>query len=164
MLMEDDCYLPWHKRVIWNLTIKANIIDKTGCVEVLKNGYDRPIGNEDNGWMGNLGEWVQCSFENIEQINELRFVFDSNLNRAIHNMPCNYPLEQNDFHVPETMIKEFKIEAQDECGNWLKVAEIKNNYQRLVKLNLDLKTKCIRFIPLSTWGSEKAHLFSWDLR
>jgi len=164
MLMEDDCYLPWHKREIWNLTRKANVTDKTGSAEILKNGYDRPIGNEDNGWLGNLGEWVQCSFENPEQINELRFVFDSNLNREIHNMPCDYPLKQNDFHVPETMIKEFKIEAQDECGNWLKVAEIKNNYQRLVKLNLDLKTKAVRFIPLSTWGFEKAHVFSLDLR
>ena len=164
MLMEDDCYLPWHKREIWNLTRIANVTYKTGSAEILKNGYDRPIGNEDNGWMGNLGEWVQCSFENPEQINELRFVFDSNLNRAIHNMPCNYPLEQNDFHVPETMIKEFKIEVQDECGNWIKVADIKNNYQRLVKLNLDVKTKGIRFIPLSTWGFEKAHVFSWDLR
>jgi len=164
MLMEDDCYLPWHKRGVWNLTRKANIIDKSGSAEVLKNGYDRPIGNDDNGWRGNLGEWVQCSFENPEQLNELRFVFDSNLNREIHNMPCNYPLNQNDFHIPETMIKEFKIEAQDECGNWIKVAEIKNNYQRLVKLNLNIKTKSIRFIPLSTWGLEKAHVFSWDLR
>ncbi|HEY8805366.1 MAG TPA: FAD-dependent oxidoreductase [Clostridium sp.] len=164
MLMEEDCYLPWHKRKIWKLTRKANISDKTGSAEILKNGYDRPIGNEDNGWMGNLGEWVQCSFENLEQINELRFVFDSNLNREIHNMPCNYPLIQNDFHVPETMIKEFRIEAQDECGNWIKVAEIKNNYQRLVKLKLDFKTKGIRFIPIITWGFEKAHVFSWDLR
>ena len=71
---------------------------------------------------------------------------------------------QNDFHVPETMIKEFKIEAKDEFGNWLKVAEVKNNYQRLVKLNLDVKTKGIRFTPLRTWGFEKAHVFSWDLR
>lgn len=164
MLMEDDCYLPWHKRGIWELTCKANMIDKTYSAEVLKNGYDRPIGNEDNGWWGDPGEWIQCSFENIEQINELRFVFDSNLNREIHNMPCNYPLEQNDFHVPETMIKEFKIEVLNELGNWIPVTEVKNNYQRLVKLQLDVKTKAIRFIPVSTWGSEKAHVFSWDLR
>lgn len=164
MLMEDDCYLPWHKRGIWDLTLKANITDKNGSADVLKNGYDRAIGNDDNGWMGNIGEWLQCNFENSEQLHELRFVFDSNLNREIHNMPCNYPLNQNDFHVPETMIKEFNIEAQDECGNWIKVAEIKNNYQRLVKLNINVKTKSIRFIPLSTWGFEKAHIFSWDLR
>ena len=164
MLMEDDCYLPWHNREIWNLTHKANITDMAGSAEVLKNGYDRPIGNEDNGLMLKLGEWVQCRFENLEQIHELRFIFDSNLDRAIHNMPCNYPLEQNDFHVPREMIKEFKIETLNEVGEWVSVLEVGNNYQRLVKLKIDVKTKVIRFIPLSTWGAEKAHLFSWDLR
>ena len=164
LIMEDDCYLPWHKREIWELTRMANISDKTGDVEVLKNGYDRPIGNEDNGWMVELGDWVQCSFENPEQINELRFVFDSNLNREIHNMPCNYPLEQNDFHVPNSMVKEFKIEVLDELGKWIPITEVKNNYQRLVKLKVDVKTKAIRLIPIITWGSEKAHVFSWDLR
>jgi len=164
MLMEDDCYLPWHNRDISELTSKALITDNAYNSEVLRNGLDRPIGIEDNGWTGNLGDFVEYSFENAEQISELRFVFDSNLNRAIHNMPCNYPLEQNDFHVPESMVKEFKIEALDELGNWVLVAEVKNNYQRLVKLQVDVKTKAVRFIPVSTWGSEKAHVFSLDLK
>jgi len=163
MLMEDDCYLPWHNRDISELTSKALITDNAYNSEVLRNGLDRPIGNEDNGWTGNLGDFVEYSFENAEQISEVRFVFDSNLNRSIHNMPCNYPLEQNDFHVPESMVKEFKIEALDELGNWVLVAEVKNNYQRLVKLQVDVKTKAVRFIPVSTWGSEKAHVFSLDL-
>ena len=163
MLMEDDCYLPWQNREISKLTSKVLITDNAYNTEVLRNGSDRPIGIEDNGWTGNLGDFVEYSFENAEQISELRFVFDSNLNRAIHNMPCNYPLEQNDFHVPESMVKEFKIEALDELGNWVLVAEVKNNYQRLVKLQVDVKTKAVRFIPVSTWGSEKAHVFSLDL-
>ena len=163
MLMEDDCYLPWHNKDISELTSKALITDNAYNSEVLRNGLDRPIGNEDNGWTGNLGDFVEYSFENAEQISEVRFVFDSNLNRSIHNMPCNYPLEQNDFHVPESMVKEFKIEALDELGNWVLVAEVKNNYQRLVKLQVDVKTKAVRFIPVSTWGSEKAHVFSLDL-
>lgn len=164
MLMDDDCYLPWHKREMPELTSKAKITSKNGDAEVLRNGYDRPIGSEDNGWTGDLGNFVEYSFENLEQINELRFVFDSDLNREIHNMPCNYPLEQNDFHVPIAMIKEFIIEVQDESGKWVKVTEVKNNYQRLLKLNLNIKTKGLRFIPVGTWGSEKAHVFSWDIR
>jgi len=34
----------------------------------------------------------------------------------------------------------------------------------LVKLRIYVKTVAIRFIPISTWGSEKAHVFSLDLR
>jgi hypothetical protein len=164
MLMEDDCYLPWHKREISQLTESAKITAASGDPEKIRNGYDRPIGSEDNGWTGNLGEWIEYSFKNIQQINELRLVFDSNLTRKIHNMPCNYPLVQNNFHVPETMIREFKIEILDDSEKWITIFDVKGNYQRLVKIKTEIKTKRIRLTPVSTWGSEKAHIIAWDIR
>lgn len=127
------------------------------------NGLDRQIGDEDNGWFGEIGDWVEFSFDYSEQINELSFVFDSNLNRSIHNMPCNYPLEQNDFHVPESMIKEFKILILNNSNKWEEHRTITNNYQRQVKIKVDLKTRAIRFVPIATWGSERFHVFSWDI-
>ena len=163
-LMEDDCYLPWHKREISELTKKAILKSSADNVENLRNGHDRPIGNEDNGWRGQLGDWIEYSFEANERIQELRFVFDSNLNRSIHNMPCNYPLVQKDFHVPTSMIKAFKIEALDESGNWYSLVEENNNYQRLVKINVDIYAKAIRFIPISTWGDKDMHVFSFDIK
>jgi hypothetical protein len=164
MLMEDDCYLPWHKRQIPELTLKAKLTAANGKAEALRNGYDRPVGAKDNGWYGSIGEWIEYSFDNAEKIKELRFVFDSDLNRNIHNMPCNYPLNDNSWHVPETMLKQFKIEAKDENYNWLLVNEVTNNYQRLVRIPVNITTKAIRFIPLKTWGADKVHVFSWDVR
>lgn len=163
-LMEDDCYLPWHKREIPELTKKAMLTSSVGDAEVLRNGLDRPIREEDNGWFGNIGDWVQYSFNQPEHIQELRFVFDSHLNRKIHNMPCNYPLHNSDFHVPDSMIKDFKIEIKDYNGQWKEACKIKNNYQRLVRVKVDLQTTAIRFVPLSTWGLDKVHVFSWDIR
>ncbi|MDF2587936.1 MAG: hypothetical protein K0S41_1777 [Anaerocolumna sp.] len=164
MLMEDDCYLPWQKRDVSNLSEKANLSSLSGTPQNLNNGYDRPIGGDDNGFIGNLGDWIEYRFNNEHEITELRLVFDSNMNRKIHNMPCNYPLIQNDFHVPETMVREFRIEILDENDKWTIIYEIKENYQRLVKINLKVKTKAIRLIPVRTWGAEKAHIFSWDLK
>jgi hypothetical protein len=163
-LMEDDCYIPWHKREIPQLTLKASLKASEGKADNLRNGYDRPIGEDDNGWYGENGSWVEYRFENSENIKELRFVFDSDLNRKIHNMPCNYPLVQNDFHVPESMVKEFKVEIELEDGNWGTLFEMNNNYQRLVKVPVDVKTKAVRFTPLNTWGAEKVHVFSWDIK
>jgi len=34
----------------------------------------------------------------------------------------------------------------------------------LVRLKVDIETTAIRFIPEATWGAEKVHLFSWDVR
>lgn len=163
-LMEDDCYIPWHKREIPQLTLKASLKASEGKADNLRNGYDRPIGEDDNGWYGENGSWVEYRFENSENIKELRFVFDSDLNRKIHNMPCNYPLVQNDFHVPESMVKEFKVEIELEDGNWGTLFEMNNNYQRLVKVPVDVKTKAVRFTSLNTWGAEKVHVFSWDIK
>lgn len=164
LLMDDDCYLPWHKREMPELTEKARIIASQGDAEVLRNGLDRPVGSVDNGWTGCEGDWVEYKFEKIEHIKELRFVFDSNLNREIKNMPCNYPLENTLFHVPCTLVKDFNIEVMNNQGEYRMLTEIRNNYQRLVRIPLNVAVSAVRFKPLSTWGSGKIHLFSWDVR
>ena len=173
MLMEDDCYLPGKKRNIPELTKRARLTASEGDPEPLRNGIDRPVGDEDNGWTGSIGSWVEYTFEKSEKISQLRFVFDSDLNRIekvngherkAHNMPCNYPLDRAPLKVPECMTRAFRIEAKDENGEWKTVLRVDNNYQRLVRLNVDLRTTAIRFIPEATWGSQKVHVFSWDVR
>lgn len=163
-LMEDDCYLPWHKRDIPELSKTAELTASEGDPEPLRNGIDRPVGDDDNGWRGSIGSWVQYAFDGSRKIRELRLVFDSDLNRPIHNMPCNYPLYDEPFHVPYTMVRAFCIELQDKDGVWRIVKRIENNYQRLVSLNIDAEAKAIRFIPEATWGADKAHVFAWDVR
>jgi len=163
-LMEDDCYLPWHKRNIPELTKRAKLTASEGDPEPLRNGIDRPVGDDDNGWIGNIGAWVQYEFDRPERIRELRFVFDSDLNRPEHNMPCNYPLNDTSFCVPATLVKKFSIQIQSESGDWCTIKRVENNYQRLVRLNIDVTAKAIRFIPEATWGADKAHVFAWDVR
>lgn len=164
MLMEDDSYLPWHKRAISPLTQKACLTASNGDAEALRNGFDRPIGENDNGWTGTSGDWVEYSFKNVELIQELRFVFDSDLNRKTHNMPCRYLLNDTEFHVPETLLKEFIVEVQDANGIWSELMHVKNNYQRLVRLKTETQAKAIRVSPISTWGSEAFRIFSWDIK
>lgn len=163
-LMEDDCYLPWHVRRIPELSGNAKLSAFEGDPECLRNGVDRPTGNDDNCWAGSLNSWVEYSFEKPQRLSMLRFVFDSDLNRKEPNMPCSYPLNQPGVSVPATMIRQFRIEARDESGDWRVIRRIENNYQRLVRLDVDVCTQAIRFIPEATWGLEKARVFAWDVR
>ncbi|MDR6551893.1 FAD-dependent oxidoreductase [Paenibacillus qinlingensis] len=163
MLMDDDSYLPWHQRTLSPLTLKAILQASNGEAEALRNGYDRSIGDEDNGWTGRVGDWITYSFDHPQHIGELRFVFDSNLNRIIRNMPNSYPLNNNKWHVPSTMLKDFKVEFQDSNGDWTELLTVTNNYQRLRKLNVDIHTKALRLTPIRTWGSDHVHIFSWDI-
>jgi hypothetical protein len=163
-LMDDDCYLPWKVREITEFTRSALLSASEGDPEPLRNGIDRLINDADNGWTGKLGSWVQYSFDSAKKVSEFRFVFDSDLNRKPLGMPCNYPLHSEPVTTPKTIIREFRIEALDENGSWLVIAEENNNYQRLVCIRKSVETTAVRFIPLKTWGSEDVHLFAWDVK
>ena len=91
-----------------------------------------------------------------------KIVFDSNLNRIYRNMPCNYPLEEKFVKLPETLIKEYRVEGVSEDGS-VKSITVNNNHQRFVKHKVDWIVKEVRFIPLSTHGCETCNLFSFEI-
>jgi hypothetical protein len=159
LLMFDDCYLPFMKREVTPLAKEAVLDEK---YENIRNGYDRPIEDEDNGVYLNLGESIEFSYDQYVKTKGLRIVFDSNLNRKNHNMPCYYPLEIADFHVPNTLVKEFIVTADTPEGTKV-VHKEENNYQRLVFLEFNETVKSISITLVSTWGEERAHIFSIDV-
>ena len=172
-LMDDDAYLPWNKRDMWTLSKKAIISTQDGNADLIKNGVDRNFGEELNSWIGNIGSYVEYSFDKPEKVNEMRFVFDSDLNRETCSdkwwcksslMNHNTPVTEEEIKFPQTLIKAFKIEAKDSNGEFKTVYENANNHNRLVKLNLNIETTAVRFIGLETWGIDKINLFSWDMR
>ncbi len=167
-LMTDDCYLPWNVRRAPALTRRATLTASSGDPEPLRNGLDRPgssanSGWRDNGWAGHVGDWVQYVWDRPARIKHLRFVFDSDLNRPEKNQPSHYSLHDEPVGVPETLIKIFRIEALAGDGQWILVARIENNHQRLVNIALDIETTAIRFTPEATWGAMNAHLYAWDV-
>jgi hypothetical protein len=163
-LMADDCYLPWQVRQLPEITRTAKLSAATGNPEILRNGLERPIGEDDNGFAMPLGQWVEYRFAQPTRLSQARLVFDSDLNRFRLGQRCHYPLDQKSFSVPSLMTKAFRLEAQDQKGNWQTVFRETGNYQRLVRIPLDVETNALRFVPEETWGAEAAHLFAWDLQ
>jgi len=162
-LMEDDCYLPWNARTIPELSLKANLNSSEGDPSPLLNGIDRPVGNEDNGWYVSPGGWLEFTFSRPEQVREMRLTFDSDLN-MIMRMLSYYPLDIKDRSVPASMVKSFKIEVPGNNGTWKTIFSENNNFQRLVRVPLKAKIRAVRFVPETTWGVDKAHLFACDVR
>jgi len=184
MLQDDDCYLPWRQRKIPKLSRKAELTASQGDPEPLRNGIDRSINGQDNGWYADPGQWVEYRFDKPEKIRCTRIIFDSDLNRLIRKkklgsdviangndpaivstreMKCCYPLHMELKAVPACMTKVFRIEAEDKCGNWVEVFREDNNYQRLVLVSLDIETSALRLICEDTWGAERVHLFAWNV-
>lgn len=154
-LLDDDCFIPWRKRELPELTKKASCTSN-----VVRNGIDR---GEENLWVGNAGDSILYSFEEDTEIKQIRLVFDNDMNRDYHNMPCNYPLVQEKFKLPKTLIKEYKLEGVSDSGEVFSL-HIKDNHLRFVKHSVNQSLKSLRFIPISTHGVEDFRLFDFEIK
>ena len=169
LLMEDDCWLPAYKREISSLCRSAML--KAACenAENLRNGFDRPIGEEDNGCFIPLG--TDCTYEMEEPvyIDSVRIIFDSDLDRktvrggvdSVKDCPtiCNRPFDMTPFEFPTTMTDSFELIADGEV-----LYHKEGNRQRLVTLKVGRKVKKLILRPLSTCGDPMAHVFSFDFK
>jgi hypothetical protein len=163
-LMDDDCYLPGRRRDMAPLTGCAEFSASEGDPEPLRNGVDRPVGEDDNGWTAPPGAWVEYAWPQPVAIRGVRLVFDSDLYANGLGMPHAYPLDQKDAAPPETLVKAFRLEARDQADPWRTVFETDANYQRLVRIPLQVKATAIRFTPLATWGAAAAHIQAFEIR
>ncbi|MBQ3076181.1 MAG: FAD-dependent oxidoreductase [Clostridia bacterium] len=182
LLMDDDCFLPGFRRDPSPLAKKAVLTADYGDPSALLNGIDRRIWGNDNGYFGKTNRAITYTFPSVEKVSGVRLIFDSDLDReytdgnpdALHTsstlfFPKNYG--RTSFGFPKCLIKHYKIEILDEMGNWSLALEIKDNHQRFVTHELNVRAKAVRFIPLSTYHSERktedygsstAHLFSFE--
>jgi len=184
LLMEDDCFLPGLKRPITPLSKKAILKCDYGDGSNLVNGTDRRIWGMDNGYYGKTHQAITYTFAEPTHISGFRLVADSDLDREyVEGNPDGlntssvlfYPLSYGGttFGFPGCLLKSFRIEALQENDNWKTVYEIKDNHQRLIRHSLDVTTKAIRLIPLSTYQSEKkgedygsstTHIFAFEVK
>lgn len=174
LLMDDDCYLPFNKRPIPELTMNAALICAAADAENLRNGIDRETNDSDNGCFLELGEAVTLDFGCEMPVSEVRIVWDSDLNRETmpqingktwkKNMLHNRSWHSPDFYVPKTMTRAYRIEGVKADGTIVTLYQTENNYQRLNKLTVSGQYKAVRIIPCQTWGSEKSHIFAFDVR
>lgn len=135
-LLWDDCYIPGVKRRTSDLTKSASVNS-----EVIRNGFDR---GEENLWRGSTGDVLEYSWNEPRMINRIRLIFDSDLNRKTHNMPCNYPLNPIDRQI-KTIIKAYDIEII--CGGEREVVSVNDNHQRFVIHDVNRLAEKIRFVP-----------------
>lgn len=182
-LMEDDCFLPGFNRDISELSKTATLTCDYGDCTDLINGIDRRIWGRDNGYFGKTNDAVTYTFDKPTKINGFRLVLDSDLNREfVEGNPDGlnttsvllypYSYNQTTFGFPKCMIKHYKIETQNENGEWKTAFEDKENHQRFIRKNLDVVAKAVRFVPLATYfsetkiedyGSSVAHLFNFEV-
>ena len=173
MLMEDDSYLPENKLKISPITQKAKITTDGKYPEKLINGHARPIGGDENAWVGKLNGYIQLSFDNPEKINEIRLTLDSDLNRETIGANgymnekvtvCNVSRNMPFVHLPKTLIRDIRIDYMTEDGKWETAYTMKDIKRRVVYIPVNATSKEFRIIPLSSYGNDEINIFTLDAR
>lgn len=150
-LMRDDCFIPGFERRLPDLTLNSDV----NC-EIVRNGRDR---GEENLWVGNEGDFLEYSLKSPEKISRVRLVFDSDLNRTCHNMPCNYPLKQIE-RLPKTLVKDFDIETV--FGDKKEIVSVRDNHQRFVTIDINKTADKVRFVPKLS-GCGEFRVFDFEI-
>lgn len=169
-LMDDDCWIPHHKREISEKCLLADLSAECDNVDNLRNGIDRPTDFEgDNGCYVPLNSKIAYEFLNPTYIESVRIVFDSDLDRAtvkggieeVRDCPtiCNRPLNMTSYTFPATMTKSFELIADGTV-----IYSTKTNYQRFVKIPLNRNVKVLELKPIDTYGEKESHIFSFDFK
>ncbi|MBE6393626.1 MAG: FAD-dependent oxidoreductase [Lentisphaerae bacterium] len=160
ILLDDDCYLPGFAREIPEICRKAKLSSSSGNPEVLRNGIDRELNGNENFWHCQENSFVQYDFEEEQEIHEVRIVFNSDLSRPHLNIRALYFLNDGTFSPPETLVEDFDIFADGKV-----IAQIRGNFQRLVKIPVSVKAKSLKLVIRKTRSNQtKCGVFSFDAR
>ena len=170
-LLWDDCMLPHHPRLPSELMTQAELtLDGayTASLENLRDGNDR-----ENVFVCKAGQQILCRFRAPRQIEEVRIVFDSDLDRQTlpgsecerrHMTRCNLLPDSPVMRLPSTLCADFMLEGIDETGSAVITKRITNNLHRLVKLPLNgARLSALRLTPLAAHaGGTQMRVFSLD--
>lgn len=153
-LMADDCFLPGKSRRVSELS-KSLICSS----EIVRNGKERC---DENKWIGKKGDYLEYKSDKPFKLSGIRIVFDSDLNRDYHNMPCCIKLNEERFKLPKTLIKDFDITLIDACGAE-SVIPFRNNHNRLFTYPVSGEYTSVKLTPIATFGAENFSVFDFEV-
>ncbi len=185
-LMKDDCYIPFARMEIGDITAGATLRGSAlEDIENLRNGLDRDTDSE-NGWVCEKDGWFEYKFASPTQIENLRLVFDSSLNRGFvkeqppshlsleqwkqlsrveyrHSTKANSLLSEHEVSLPGSLVKSFTVTAELEDGLEVTLYRTDNNARRLVNVEIGTKVKSLRITLHETHGFYPIYVFSATL-
>ena len=146
-------------------TLDAVLSATAGEPGVLRNGWDRPVGDDGNAWEAPCGSSVSLAFARPVNSGEARLVFDSGLEDNSPYMPCAYALDAKLSALPPGLVKAYRLEALRESGRPEIIVEESSNIRRLARVPVAGAFLAVTLTPLSTWGGgDMARVFAFEVK
>jgi hypothetical protein len=161
-LLDDDQFLPGRARPIPVIARAAGVTSSAGSAEVLRDGIDRRLGDDDHWLQLAPGGWIEYRFAQPTAVQRLRLVGDTQLHRD-KRLPCRYPAKHLREEVPVTLARDLRIEGQAADGTWSVLAEISDNRRRVLKVDIAGSWQAVKVTVIRTWGAATAGIFACDV-
>ncbi len=157
-LLRDDCYLPRVQQDFSPLTDSATLKASSGVPEPLRDGINRPVGEDQHAWDGQVGDSVEYTWDQPQTVKTATFVFDSAMAKIIQL--SRHQKDNQLTNTPDEMVKDFRVEIKTSDG-WKPFATRKGNCQRMVRVEINQSATGVRAVFDSTWGSESVRLYAF---
>lgn len=168
-LLRDDCYLPMlvnedSSDIARNAKITVSSVENGFFAENLINGITRSVDGKNNAWHSlpleeNKPEYILLSLENKSTVNTVQLVFDSDFNTEKKITLSSTRQKHQKIGVPSELVRDFSVELISN-GVVVEKSEIKDNCQRLVKLNFDsVICDTVKVTFTKTWGDFCVRVF-----
>ncbi len=159
-LIRDDSYIPWVPREISAAVKTAEITASCGDPEPVRDGWNRPVGDDEHCWRCSPGDWVAYTFAESTMVDEVSLVLDSALDDVVA-MSYHQPQLSNEWRkVPDKMAKALHVDGLVD-GEWVHVAAVEENYQRLVVIPVGRRLHGVRVTVDALWGRESTRVFAF---
>jgi hypothetical protein len=159
-LLRDDCYLPWVPQRFGPLTLRSKLAASRGDPEPLRDGVNRPVGNDTHAWTCSSGDYVAYLFDGAQKVGGATVIVDSALDKLI---ALSYHQRDDQLSSPPgVMPRRFHVDGLA-GGKWSTLVNVLENHQRLVRLDINRELEGIRWTLDETWGAEESRLYAFYL-
>jgi hypothetical protein len=157
-LVRDDAYLPGLSQIFSQPVTSASLTSSRGDPEPIRNGINRPVGDNLNCWTCEAGDWLAWTFQTPTEVTSVTAILDSGLNQ---NIALNYRQKYGLLTAPpDVMPKAFRIEGL--IGDkWEELIRVEQNHQRLCRFPMKHRLNGICFRLDQTWGSETSRVYAF---
>lgn len=160
MLLHDDCYLPGIPQRFEPVTMSAELTASQGDPAPLRDGTNRPVGDDMHAWSCKIGDWVAYTFPKARYVREATAIVDSALDK---NIVFSHYGDYGQLTVPPPVLPNaFRLEGLRN-GKWKTLQQVTDNHQRLVRLPVNETVEAVRFTLDGTWGGDASRIYAFYL-
>ena len=146
-----------------NASVRASSETADGPAVSVVDGYNRDVADgTSHQWRAEMkaGQpWIELNWKRPVKMNVVQLVFDTGLHRTLRLSGDDRVYNMQQRHAQSETIADYVIEAKSKGKN-VRLAEVKNSYQRRVEHTFDpIDADSLRITVQRTNGDELARLF-----